>query len=392
MMLMMARKMAMRKISCGALVLCSLWLSFPAAAQVSGVVLEQGSLAPIADAIAALKPVDNWPTHDPNMRNIWTTTDPNGRFTLPISSGTNLVITAAAKGYYIDSATVAAPASGVQILLRSPPTGQAANYPFQAPDISGCGQCHPDAVAQWTGSLMAQTGLNQWVYDMYSGTGSAGGMGGFVYVRDSIHAATNPKGECGACHQPERWIKDPSKPALDDIGSVSEEALHGISCEVCHKIADIDIAKKNFPGLFPGAATVTLPDFLVPEQNVEYGTLWDVDFNRNVFPALDMRASYQPQLVAELCALCHEDKNDLEQDQQFNDVSSRATYSEWKDSDYGNPLSPTNLRGLSHETLWRGRVLHRARLGSREFMESGSQHDQHPPDRRDFGGIPGGSG
>ncbi|MHC4236307.1 MAG: hypothetical protein ACYSUQ_14415, partial [Planctomycetota bacterium] len=191
--------------------------------------------------------------------------------------------------------------------------------------------------------LMAQTGLNGWVYDMYNGTGNAGGMGGFVYVRDSMHAATNPKAECGACHQPERWIKDPNKPALDSIFSPSDDALHGISCEVCHKIADIDIAKKNFPGLFPGAATVTLPDFSLGETQVEYGTLWDVTFTDAAPPLApgSMRASYQPQLVAELCALCHEDKNDLDQDQQFDDVSSRATYTEWAESEYGNPLSPS---------------------------------------------------
>jgi cysteine-rich repeat protein len=333
MMLMMGRKRVMRKIGSGTLVLCLLWLSFPAAAEISGELLESGSLTPIADGIVALR---NSETR--------TTTDPNGRFSLPIASGSGLVITGAAKGYYIGGALVSAPASGVQILLVPTPTGQAANYPWSLPpDSNGCGKCHPDPVAQWDGSLMAKTGLNSWVYDMYNGTGTAGGMGGFVYTRDSMHATTNPKGECGACHQPERWIKDPNKPALDDIFSPSEEALHGISCEACHKIADIDIAKKDFPGLYPGAATVTLPDFSLGETQVQYGTLWDVTFT-DANPPLQpgsMRASYQPQLVAELCALCHEDKNDLDQDQQFDDVFSRATYSEWKDSDYGNPLSPS---------------------------------------------------
>jgi hypothetical protein len=327
-------KTAMRKVGYGALVLGLLWLSLPAAAEISGVLLtDPNNPTPIADGIVAYQNSETW-----------TTTDPNGRFSLPNPTGTDLVVTGAAKGYFINGLLAPSPpASGVQIFLEPTPTGQAANYPWLlTPDEFGCGNCHPDQVALWTGSLMAKTGLNQWVYDMYNGTGTAGGTGGFVYTRDSMHSATNPKGECGACHQPERWIKDPNKPALDDFGSPSEEALHGISCEVCHKVGDVDESKFNLPGFFPGAATVTLPNFPF-ESQVEYGTLWDVTF-RDSFPPIQpgsMRASYQPQLVAELCALCHEDKNDLDQDQQFDDIPARETYSEWADSDYGNPLSPS---------------------------------------------------
>jgi hypothetical protein len=325
-------KTALRRIGSGILVLGLLWLSFPAAAEISGVLQEQGSSTPIADGIVALQNSE-----------IWTTTDPNGRFSLPISSGTGLIITGAAKGYYIGGAFVSgAPASGVQILLDPTPTGQAAGYTWLTPEDPGCGNCHPDPFNQWDGSLMAKTGLNQWVYDMYNGTGTASGDGGFVYTRDSMHAATNPKGECASCHQPERWIKDPSKPALDDISSPSDEAMHGISCEACHKVGDVNEANFNLPGFYPGAATVTLPDFSLGEGQVEYGTLWDVtytDSNPPLQPG-SMKASYQPQLVAELCALCHEDKNDLDQDQQFNDVPARETYSEWLASDYGNPLDP----------------------------------------------------
>jgi hypothetical protein len=162
-----------------------------------------------------------------------------------------------------------------------------------------------------------------------------------------MHASTNPEAECAACHQPERWLKDPNKPALDDLGSPSDEALHGISCEVCHKVGDVDESNFNLPGFYPGAATFTLPDMrAIPgvfETQVQYGTLWDVTFTDWVPPWApgSMRASYQPQLVAELCGLCHEDKNDLQQDGQFDDVPARETYSEWLASDYGNPLSPS---------------------------------------------------
>jgi len=52
-----------------------------------------------------------------------------------------------------------------------------------------------------------------------------------------------------------------------------------------------------------------------------------------------MRASYQPQLVAELCGLCHQDKNDIEQDHEFDDITSEPTYTEWDESAYADPQS-----------------------------------------------------
>ncbi|MDP6702711.1 MAG: hypothetical protein QGH25_23865 [Candidatus Latescibacteria bacterium] len=55
---------------------------------------------------------------------------------------------------------------------------------------------------QWTFSPMANAGINTWVYDIYSGDGSAGGMGGIFYLRDSAHARDNPASECAACVRP----------------------------------------------------------------------------------------------------------------------------------------------------------------------------------------------
>lgn len=109
-----------------------------------------------------------------------------------------------------------------------------------------CGACHYEQEAQWTNSPMARAGINTWVYDLYDGTGTAGGMGGWVYTRDSEHAAANPASECAACHQPEPWIQQPGK-ALDPIGSLSPGAMHGVSCDVCHKMAHIDETKVTSP-------------------------------------------------------------------------------------------------------------------------------------------------
>jgi hypothetical protein len=161
-------------------------------------------------------------------------------------------------------------------------------------------------------------------------------MGGFVYTRDSVHAPSNPASECASCHQPEPWIQTPFS-ALEDIATLSDAARHGVSCEVCHKIAHIDESKVNFPGIFPGVVTVTRPAGPVFHQ-VQYGVLGDADYS---FPEL-MRPSYQPQLRAEVCAACHQDKNDPDGDLDFeeeNGVISEPTYLEWLASPYGNPAS-----------------------------------------------------
>ena len=53
-------------------------------------------------------------------------------------------------------------------------------YVFSEPDA--CAHCHPDQLEQWTESPMARAERNTWLYDVYDGTGTSGGMGGFVYT------------------------------------------------------------------------------------------------------------------------------------------------------------------------------------------------------------------
>jgi len=205
-------------------------------------------------------------------------------------------------------------------------------YNFLAP--TDCAMCHADQFIQWVGSPMALAGQNTWVYDIYNGTGSPGGLGGFVYTRDSAFAASNPASECAACHQPEPWVNNPFSP-LEDINQLSQGSVHGVSCEVCHKLSHIDESNVNFPGIFPGVAILSQPYF--PDQ-VEYGIYGDSDVNLG-----NMRSSYQPQLTAAMCAACHQDKNDPDEDGDFeeaNGVVSEPTYLEWLSTPYADPASP----------------------------------------------------
>lgn len=299
-------------------------LAAPMAAQAAGIVVDATTQQPIPGARVTLQGTQQH-----------TVAANDGTFSLAVTGG-NLTIVAAAKGYYNAGQIVTTPVAGVTFALTRVAVGNDPNY--QILDPQTCGMCHPDQLQQWTGSPMSGAGTNTWVYDLYDGTGTTGGMGGFVYLRDSVHGTIHPASDCAACHQPEPWVKQPFV-ALEPIGSLSPASMHGVSCETCHKIADVDELKLNFPGLYPGAVEFNLPAAPVSSHQVVYGALGDATFH---LPGM-MRASFQPQLAAEVCGACHQDKNDPDGDGNFeepNGVVSEPTYFEWLASPYGDPNSP----------------------------------------------------
>ena len=178
------------------------WLCFgaPLAAQVSGFVLDAGTMQPIAGAKVTLQGTV-----------VHTLTAIDGSFTLPVT-GAALKIVVGHKGYYNQGQVVTTPAMGVLYTMASVTVGNDPNY--QLLDPTTCGFCHQDQVQEWTGSPMSNAGTNTWLYDVFDGTGTQGGAGGFVYVRDSVHAAAHPASDCAACHQPEPWVKRPSASLL----------------------------------------------------------------------------------------------------------------------------------------------------------------------------------
>ena len=261
-----------------------------------------------------------------------TTRTTAGAFSIPLTVTSSRTIVAAKKGYF-NGSTVATDLSGALViqLERLP-----ADNPLYEPKAAAfCVRCHGDQVREWQGSTMARAGLNRWVHDIFNGTGTTNGMGGFVYIRDSPHAASSPASECGACHEPETWMREPHAP-LGDLRQPTDEMLHGVSCEVCHKIGHIDETKPNYPGIYPGVV-----DMVRPQEGlqVQFGVRADSDFVRDG----RMRPAYQPQLTAAVCAACHQDKNDPDGDGDFeeaNGVISEPTYLEWLASPYADPMSP----------------------------------------------------
>ena len=297
----------------------------PVSGLVSGVVRDAITLLPIEGALVTLQATTTQAS-----------TNAAGEFALDIpDGGSNLVIVGANKGHYNKSITTDSPAAGAEILLQPVTIGTNASYEFVEPEL--CAGCHPNQKSEWDNSAMARTGTNAWVHDVYNGDGTPGGMGGFVYTRDSVHAANVPDADCASCHQPESWIAAGYSGRLEgpgDVGYPSDAASHGISCETCHKIADVDTQKMNFPGIFPAAVQFNLPEV---GTQVQYGVLPDVGYH----VAGTMEASYQPQMEAEICSTCHQDNADPNEDHTFTGITSEPTFDEWRQSSYGNdPNSP----------------------------------------------------
>jgi hypothetical protein len=306
-------------------------LSTSVSAQVSGTVVDDETGQPIAGAVVSVQATD-----------IETSTDESGAFELTEASGSGLVVVAGTKGYFYASSTESTPASGVELRLELVPQEDDPYYTFATPER--CGECHPEQYEEWLGSPMQKAGMNTWVYDIYNGTGTGTEeLDGFIYTQDSVFKDSNPGSECASCHQPEPWAREAQElcavpgecPPLGDRSKPTRGMLHGVSCDICHRIADIDVEDRpNFPGIFPDVVTLTRP-----KSNswvVMYGVLGDVSYELSGW----MRAAYQPQLKSEVCAACHQDANDLEENHGFeNGIISEPTYIEWRDSPYGDPES-----------------------------------------------------
>ncbi len=292
------------------------------ASQVSGVVLDAQSRTPLEGARVT------WV-----LTNTRTVSAANGTFSLPTVTG-EAVVTAGLKGYFTGNATVNAPSTTVELLLDAVPTTDTPTY--VPADSATCAACHPRQEIDWRTSAMRHAGTNTWVHDTFNGLGTAGGMGGFVYTRDSALAGTHPDSECASCHQPLKWMEQGFSGGMEPPQSDALAVTEGVTCEICHKAANLDETKLNAPGLWPGMFTFSRP---AVSWQVQYGLLGDVTYQSNTL----MRSSYQPQLSAVLCAACHQDKNDPDLDGDFeeaNGVVSEPTYEEWVNSPYGDPTSP----------------------------------------------------
>ncbi len=286
-----------------------------------------------------------------------TTTDSEGRFSLPNPDSKNtFTVTAWKYGYYIAGQGDVAPGlDSVEIYLE--PHTDSDNpwydwlpslyHPGEGED-QGCAECHSSSgtnithtlpVDEWLQDSHSRSAVNPRFLSMYNGTdvdGNQSPLTQFGYTQDygTFPLPPDPdlpyygpgykldfpdtSGNCAACHAPVASINNPYQV---DLSALSDNALEGISCDFCHKIWDIklnllEIPYDNMPG-------VLSYEFRRPPEGHQLfiGPLDDVAPGEDTYSALQGQSQY--------CAGCHYGI--------FWDTVIYNSYSEWLESPYSDP-------------------------------------------------------
>jgi hypothetical protein len=282
------------------------------AGAISGRVVEEGTLTPIAGARVHLQA-------DPASPVVLS--GPDGSFTLPVSP-TGLVYVSAAITYDRGSSpnwntAVRAAldgATGVEIRLPRLPTTDVVGY--EAPSVyASCEFCHLWQIGFWEGSNHRVAGHDAWVRDLYDGSGTPGGSAGYVFL--DTHDPDDT-GLCASCHTPLADALDPGNVFFSQVTSAG--ALEGVSCPACHQVDSIDGDINAFHAF--GNVTYRFPDAgNISTDRYVWGPLDDVS-------TFFMRASHHPSIeTPEFCASCH----------QYAPPFGQNTYDEWLASPYSDP-------------------------------------------------------
>lgn len=252
------------------------------------------------------------------------------RFLLPHKTLVPLVLAASKPGYYTGGTRISSlVVFGLIQLEPLPPADPSRNDFLTSKD---CSACHIEEVKEWKQSRMGWTGMNAWVHDLLDGTGTSGGAGGFVYMRDGFHSGKLPFSDCSSCHTP-LLAKGRHGASMGNLKNPSPLKIESVTCDLCHKIKRVDLNFENFPGVHPKVSQFHLPKD-EPSNPLVFGSLLDSTYSNGV-----MKPSYSPLLADghSLCATCHEDNVDVDGDGDYQDegsLSHMSTYSEWRSSRY----------------------------------------------------------
>jgi len=259
-------------------------------------------------------------------------TDALGRFQIAVDPKMTFpaVVAAAKPGWYNGAGDVFDLNDGWKVYMGKLPPADPTRKDFLA--VSTCKTCHSVNLKEWASSDHSEAGMDLWVHDLVNGLGTRYGRQGFVYERDSMHRTKLPHGDCSNCHTP-RLSRNAFGASIGNPQQPTQRMLDGIACDVCHKVASVDLNNIDYPGIHPKAVTFHQPkdDFATP---VIFGTLKDATFR--VKP---MRPALSPVLADgnSVCALCHQDNIDHDGDGDYTDpgsLPSQKTWSEWKASPY----------------------------------------------------------
>jgi hypothetical protein len=283
-----------------------------ATSQISGQVIDAVSGTPIADARVRIQTRTGPPA----------ISDAMGQFELEAGAAGPVTVTAslthdpARPINYITAAAVAEDGDAITLALPRLPADDV-TFPYDPGTSFNCASCHQMQHQEWLQSTHGNAARNEWVLDLFSGTGSPGGAAGYVF-RDTHD--DDDSGFCATCHAPLEDAQNPGAVFLDQLNLAA--GYDGVTCLACHQMADVNDNVSALHHL--GNTQYRFPDDDVPEFWV-WGPLDDVSFTL-------MRASYQPGFSsARFCASCHEYNNPV------TGAPGQNTYSEWLASPFAQP-------------------------------------------------------
>ena len=190
-------------------------------------------------------------------------------------------------------------------------TGQGYASLDQSKSSEACGACHQRIYNEYKDSLMGKDLVNEKVYQFYTGTNPAGKKDGLGY--QGMHPGK--AGDCADCHVPTLVLNEHKKGNEVDLGvAMRDKTDHGISCNYCHSITDVNIKKDN-NGRYKTRVfdTVTLDD-----GDTQYGPgLVNGGSGKSVHKSAKRKLFKE----SEICATCH-----LNQE-KFLSISQ---YDDWK--------------------------------------------------------------
>src|SRR5438552_7809088 len=245
----------------------------------------------------------------------------DGTFELPTLSDRSRRITAWKEGFFIGSSS--ADADPLIVKLTRLPTQDCENYSWvePSPDAArpqNCGNCHREVYEEWSAGGHARSATNRRFLNLYDGNDWQGRPHVGWSLRDDHPDGIGVR---NACHAP-------TVPLDTDLRSLSGDAVNGVHCDFCHKIAKASTNRIGFTHGRYGLQLLRPPhpspsppggEGRVKESSqgqIFFGPLDDVDRGEDSYSPLYRESRY--------CASCHEGV--------VFGVPVYTTYSEWLES------------------------------------------------------------
>jgi hypothetical protein len=303
-------------------------------------------------------------------------TGADGRFILTnLEKSRPVILTAWAPGYYIGggSEKYLPGNSGIQFVLKKISGTDNPDYKWlsafaSAGEAGNCENCHANLhepalpFSQWQGDAHALSAENVRFLSMYLGQDLQGNQSPprqYGTNRDYGRVPLAPDlskpyfgpgykidfpdttGNCAACHVPASAIDDPYNADPTSVTGVGKE---GITCDVCHKVWDVQLDSAT--GLpYPNMPGVMSIDFRRPAQDQQFfaGPFDDVAPGHDTYTLIQQQSQF--------CAACHFGV--------FWDTHVYNSFGEWFASPYSDPTTGKTCQDCHMPT---GKDDHIARL------------------------------